>query len=51
MSEGFIITHIDGKEVKSVKHLFELIKNKKGGVMIEGIYQDIPGKYYYALGL
>ncbi len=49
--EGFIITKVDGKEVKSVKELTEVLKDKKGGVMLEGVYEDIPGTYYYAFGL
>ncbi len=51
MREGFIITHVDGKIVKTVEALLELLKEKKGGVMLEGIYEDLPGKYYYAFGL
>ena len=49
--EGFVITHIDGKLIKSKKDLINILEKKKGGVMIEGIYKDIPGEYYYAFGL
>ena len=49
--EGFIITHIDGKKVKDIKDLVEALENKNGGVMLEGIYEDMPGKYYYAFGM
>ncbi|NNC96375.1 MAG: PDZ domain-containing protein, partial [Chitinophagales bacterium] len=49
--EGFVITHLDGKEVKSKEELIEILEKKRGGVMLEGIYDDIPGKYYYAFGL
>jgi Do/DeqQ family serine protease len=49
---GFIITKVDGKEVSSVDALKKILENKKsGGVMIEGIYEDFPGTYYYAFGL
>lgn len=51
MREGFIITHADGHAVKSVDDLAEILENKKGGVMIEGVYEDLPGEYYYAFGL
>ena len=51
MREGFIITHADGQAVKSVDDLVSILENKKGGVMIEGIYEDVPGEYYYAFGL
>ncbi len=49
--EGFIITKVNGKEVKSVKEFTDVLKDLKGGVMLEGIYEDIPGTYYYAFGL
>lgn len=51
MREGFIITHIDGKAIKSVEDLIDTLENKEGGVMMEGVYEDIPGEYYYAFGL
>lgn len=51
MREGFIITAIDGKTVKSVDDLVDTLGKKKGGVMLEGVYEDIPGEYYYAFGL
>ena len=49
--EGFIVTKVDGKQVKSTEQLAEILKNKKGGVLLEGIYEDLPGEYYYAFGL
>ena len=51
MREGFIITKVDARPVKSVEELVELLKDKEGGVMLEGVYEDIPGEYYYAFGL
>lgn len=51
MKEGFIITKVDNKPVKSVEELAEILENKKGGVMLEGIYENYPGNYYYAFGL
>ncbi|TLP80775.1 Do family serine endopeptidase [Maribacter sp. ACAM166] len=50
MREGFIITHIDGKRINDVKDVQEILEGKKGGVMLEGIYED-GVKYYYAFGL
>jgi Do/DeqQ family serine protease len=49
--EGFIITKIDGKSIESVDDLVKMLDTKKGGVMLEGVYEDIPGEYYYAFGL
>ena len=51
LREGFIITKLNGKEVSSVKDVVDSLEGKKGGVMMEGIYEDIPGVYYYAFGL
>ncbi len=53
LREGFIITKLDDQAVTSVAALIELLAQKqgKGGVMLAGIYEDIPGEYYYAFGL
>ena len=48
---GYIITHVNGKKVTNIKELVSLLENKKGGVMLEGVYEDRPGKQYYAFGL
>ncbi|HPG32403.1 MAG TPA: PDZ domain-containing protein, partial [Lentimicrobium sp.] len=45
--QGFIITQIDGKPVKSVKDLGNAIESKKkGGILIEGIYPNRTRAYY-----
>ncbi len=51
MREGFIITKVDGQSVSSVDDLTRILSKKKGGVMLEGVYEDLPGEYYYAFGL
>jgi len=48
---GFIITKVDGRTIKSVDNFIKYLENRKGGVMIEGVYEDYPGSYYYAFGL
>jgi Do/DeqQ family serine protease len=48
---GFIITHIDGKRITKVKDLVTILEDKEGGILIEGVYENMPGKKYYALGL
>ncbi|MFD0798370.1 Do family serine endopeptidase [Maribacter chungangensis] len=48
---GFIITHVDGAKVTDVKELISLLEDKKGGILLEGIYENMPGKKYYALGM
>ena len=51
IKEGFIITSIDGESVSSKSELIKKLESKNGGVMLEGVYEDIPGEYYYAFGL
>lgn len=51
MREGFIITKIDGQRVSTVDDVKEILQSKKGGVLIEGVYENGVGKYYYGLGL
>ncbi|MCS6832931.1 MAG: Do family serine endopeptidase [Flammeovirgaceae bacterium] len=49
--EGFVITKVDKKPIRNKKELEEALKNSEGGVLIEGIYLDYPGTYYYGLGM
>jgi serine protease Do len=51
MREGFIITYVDKTPIQKPEDLLNILKNKKGGVMIEGVYPDYPGTYYYAFGM
>lgn len=50
MREGFIITHVDKTPVNKPSELAELLKSKKGGTLIEGIYAD-GSKEYYGIGM
>jgi len=50
MKEGFIITHVDKTPVTKPSELAELLKTKKGGTLIEGIYPN-GDKEYYGIGL
>ena len=51
MREGFIITKADGRKVTNVEELANALKGKSGGVMLEGVYEDLPGVRYYAFGM
>jgi len=51
MHEGFIITKVDGKKTGSVEDFVKYLEKTEGGVMLEGVYEDYPGTYYYAFGL
>ncbi|GHM99805.1 serine protease [Cytophagales bacterium WSM2-2] len=48
--QGFIITHLDDKPVKSADQVSELLKKKKPGdqVTLAGVYPDYPREYLYA---
>lgn len=48
--EGYVITEIDKKPVKSGEDIEALLYNKKGGVLIEGIYPNRT-RAYYGFGL
>lgn len=51
MKAGFIITGVDGRDPGSVDQFIRYLEKTEGGVMLEGVYEDIPGTYYYAFGL
>jgi Do/DeqQ family serine protease len=48
---GFIITGIDNQVVTNAAQLQKILSNKSGGVMMEGLYPNWPGRYYYAFGM
>lgn len=51
MREGFIITKINDKPIYKISDFVKALKNKKGGVLIEGMYENYSGLCYYAFGL
>jgi serine protease Do len=51
MREGFIITGVNKSKVTSVDDLKKELQNAKGGVLLEGIYENYPGTVFYAFGL
>lgn len=48
--EGFIITKIDQQEMKNAKDIEKALNNKRGGVLIEGVYPN-GKRAYYGLGV
>jgi serine protease Do len=48
---GFIITRINKEKITSVDDVRKTLRQGKGGVMIQGLYEDYPGKLYFAFGL
>jgi len=51
MRDGFVITRVNGRGVSSVDELEKALSGKEGGVMLEGVYPDASGTYYYAFGM
>jgi Do/DeqQ family serine protease len=48
--EGFIITSIDNTPMKTTSDVMNYLKDRKGGVLMEGVY-DNGMKAYYGFGL
>lgn len=46
IQEGFMIYRVNQKNVKGVEELFEVLKNVRGGVLLEGFYPDGTYKAY-----
>lgn len=51
MREGFVITHVNGEQVKTLEGFREVLRENDGGVMLEGRYPDSEKTYYYAFGM
>ncbi|WP_153800729.1 Do family serine endopeptidase [Foetidibacter luteolus] len=51
MQEGFIITSVNGQEVKTVDELKSILASARGNVRVEGIYPGYEGTYGYPLNL
>lgn len=50
IKEGFIITSVDKKKVGTIDDIKSVLENKKGGVLIEGVYPN-GMRAYYGFGL
>lgn len=51
MDPGFVITRVNSEGVTSVENLTEKLKTMKGKVLLEGVYEDYAGEYYYAFSM
>lgn len=50
IKQGFIITSIDKKKINTIEELESLLKDKVGGILIEGVYSN-GVRAYYGFGL
>lgn len=48
LTPGFVITKVNDKAVSTVDELTAIIEKSDGKVMLEGVYEDYPGEYFYA---
>lgn len=46
IKEGFIITSVDKKKISTIDDVKATLENKKGGVLIEGVYPNGMRAYY-----
>jgi len=51
MDEGFVITSVNGRPVKSVDELSKVINSAIGTIKLEGFYPGYKGSYSYPLDL
>ncbi|MCB0516074.1 MAG: Do family serine endopeptidase [Chitinophagales bacterium] len=51
IKNGFVITRIDDKPIRDVNDFVKILQNKRGGVLLEGVYPGRKGVYYYGFGL
>ena len=51
MDPGFIITKVNETKVNDIESIILEIRNAEDKVMLEGIYENYPGEYYYAFAI
>jgi Do/DeqQ family serine protease len=49
--QGFIITRVNSRQIRNTDELMKELEGREGGVMLEGIYEDLPGVHFYAFGI
>jgi Do/DeqQ family serine protease len=48
IAEGFIITSVDGKPVRSAREFAQVVGGRDEGIRLEGTFPDAPGRYSYS---
>lgn len=51
MDPDFIITKVNSKKVQNTDKLLKILESASGKVMLEGVYENYPGEYYYAFSM
>ncbi len=48
MDPGFVITKINEQSVANIEDIINILGKATGKVILEGVYENFPGEYYYA---
>jgi serine protease Do len=48
LTPGFVITKVNDTKVMTVEELMKIIEKADEKIMLEGIYEEHPGEYFYA---
>jgi len=51
MEPGYVITRVDGEDVRNLDELLRRLRIARGMVRLEGFYEDYPSEYYYEFEL
>ncbi len=51
MQEGFVITSVDGQDIRNLDELKGILVNAQGTIRLEGFYPGYEGSYTYPLNL
>lgn len=50
LREGFIITQVGSEKIKDIDSFIQILQNKSGGILLQGIYEN-GREAYYAFGM
>jgi serine protease Do len=51
MDPGFVITKVDDTKVSNLKEILKALKSNSGQIVLEGVYENYTGSYFYTFNL
>jgi serine protease Do len=51
MDPGFVIIKVDDKKVTNLKEIIKALKSNSGQIILEGVYENYSGSYFYTFNL
>lgn len=52
IGRGFIVTKINEQAIRSISDFEKILRQKQGGILLEGVYPEAPNAvYYYGFGI